>query len=70
MVSSRIASSALAIMNANHYISFTVLGIVPTVVSLIFSLGRTEPKLLNKKNDIPLWKKCNILVLLHIAKVF
>jgi len=56
---SGIAPPAQAAMNANRYVSFTVLEIVATAVSLIDSLGRTVPKL---SNNIPLLKNYHIIV--------
>ena len=47
--------------------SFTVLGIVTTVVSLIDNLGGTMSKLSNKRSNIPLWKRDNIVALLNIV---
>jgi len=68
-MASRIAPSALAAMHANCYTSFTTLSIVTIVVSLIDSLGGTVSKLLNKRSNIPLWKKYDILVQLSITKM-
>jgi len=66
-MATRIAPTAA--MNANHYVSFNVLGIVTTAVSLIDSLGGTLPKLSNKRSNIPLWKMHDIVVSLSMAKI-
>jgi len=56
----RLASSAA--IEANRYMSFTVLGFVAAVVSLIDNLGVTVSRLSNKSGSIPLWKKYDIIV--------
>jgi len=48
--------------------SFTVLGIVTTVISLMDSLGGAKPKLSNKRS-IPLWKNHDIFVSFTTAEM-